>query len=216
MSKDKTRADVQERWQAPARPRTRQSDHTPVPSGALLPEWVANEMEAGKFFPETSTGLSDPIAPDDVKNVAPPVDGKIASVGRSEALALDAPKDPSGNPWKPHPATPGASMTIEWAYTMPHKTCQPYWQSRSRAHPAPTRQATPWTCLSARATTSFSPSGRSLTPPEPSTRSSTWNSQPDRQVAGRRDLPRRPVSLGCSWQLVHCITRLLGYFLSRR
>jgi chitin-binding protein len=124
VSKDKTAPGIKESTASSSTPAPLHGRVTTPPSRAALylPEWVANEMEAGKFFPETAGGLSDPVAPDDVKNEAPPVDGKIASVGRSEALALDAPKDPSGSPWKRHPVASGESLTIEWAYTMPHKT----------------------------------------------------------------------------------------------
>lgn len=40
-----------------------------------------NELEGGKFFPETEGDLEDPFAPQDSRNRAPPYDGTIASGG---------------------------------------------------------------------------------------------------------------------------------------
>lgn len=94
----------------------------PSRAALYLPEWVASAMESGKFFPAKDPGLSDPYAPDDVMSEAPPPDGKIASAGHKEALALDQPKDPNGMNWKSHHVTSGQSLDIEWKYTAAHKT----------------------------------------------------------------------------------------------
>lgn len=92
---------------------------SPASRGQLyLENGAANGLEAGKFFPETRAGLKDPYAPDDVANVAPPQDGKIASAGQPNAAMLDE----TGRDWKKHPVQAGQDLDVTWAFTAPHKT----------------------------------------------------------------------------------------------
>ncbi|MFF1874873.1 lytic polysaccharide monooxygenase auxiliary activity family 9 protein [Kitasatospora herbaricolor] len=83
-----------------------------------LENMEANGLESGKFFPETRAGLRDPFAPDDVPNVQPPADGKIASAGQPHAAMLDE----TGRDWKKHQVAAGQNLDITWAFSMPHKT----------------------------------------------------------------------------------------------
>ncbi|MFJ2362587.1 lytic polysaccharide monooxygenase auxiliary activity family 9 protein [Pseudomonas sp. NPDC087697] len=79
----------------------------------------ANELEGGKLFPQTQGGLTDPDAPDDVVNTAPPVDGMIASGGHGDERALlNAP----GSHWKKHDVTSNQNLAIIWEYSQTHKT----------------------------------------------------------------------------------------------
>ncbi|MEU9044726.1 MULTISPECIES: lytic polysaccharide monooxygenase auxiliary activity family 9 protein [unclassified Kitasatospora] len=95
----------------------------PASRAALyMPEWIANEMESGKFFPATQGGLADPVAPDDVRNDIPPMDGRIASANRADATQLDEPMDPDGREWRSHEVVPGQSLAVVWNYAMAHKT----------------------------------------------------------------------------------------------
>lgn len=77
-----------------------------------------NQREAGKFFPHTSAGLSDPFAPDDVKNELPPPDGKIASANQSTGQMLDKP----GRHWKKYDVRGGDTIDILWTFTANHIT----------------------------------------------------------------------------------------------
>ncbi|MFC5804534.1 lytic polysaccharide monooxygenase auxiliary activity family 9 protein [Streptomyces formicae] len=87
-------------------------------------QWPVQSLEAGKFFPETASGLTDSFAPDDLKNAKPPADGKIASAGYTEgnAPALDGTKDPQGNDWKKQPVSSGSALVITWKFTAGHAT----------------------------------------------------------------------------------------------
>jgi predicted carbohydrate-binding protein with CBM5 and CBM33 domain len=85
-------------------------------------EWVANGLEAGKFFPQTASGRQDPFAADDVPNAVPPPDGKIASAGIVAAAPLDGTEDSEGNAWPRQSVSSGSALVIEWTYTMKHKT----------------------------------------------------------------------------------------------
>ncbi len=92
---------------------------SPASRGHLyLENGAANGLEAGKFFPQTQAGLRDPYAPDDVPNVTPPADGKIASAGRPEAAILDE----TGRDWKKHSVEAGQRLDVTWSFTAPHKT----------------------------------------------------------------------------------------------
>jgi chitin-binding protein len=80
-----------------------------------------NEIEGGKGFPGTESGLPDPDAPEDVYNFAPPVDGMIASGGHSDERALlNAPE--TGNHWTKHNVVSGQEFTVQWEYSQIHKT----------------------------------------------------------------------------------------------
>ena len=84
-----------------------------------LPDWQANELEGGKFFPETRGDLPDPTARTDVKNSPPPADGLIASGGHTDARAkLNEP----GTQWRKHDVKSGQELTISWSHEAPHKT----------------------------------------------------------------------------------------------
>lgn len=89
-----------------------------------------NELEGGKLFPETQSGLTDPAAPDDVANGTPPRDGEIASGGRTtDARAqLNEP----GSHWRKHTVSSGVTLSITWGYSMPHKTRRwTYWITKN-------------------------------------------------------------------------------------
>lgn len=79
-------------------------------SVAQLPDQVAREPEAGKFFHLTYGGESDPDVPSDVVNGTPPVDGKIASAGNPKAAVLDA----AGTQWEKKDVRPGAPLSVTW------------------------------------------------------------------------------------------------------
>jgi predicted carbohydrate-binding protein with CBM5 and CBM33 domain len=81
-------------------------------------EWQVNELEAGKFFPKTQSGLSDELAPEDSANAQPPLDGQIASANRSDVKILDQP----GTHWRKHSVRSNQQIEFYWTYTAPHKT----------------------------------------------------------------------------------------------
>lgn len=100
---------------------TRHGAITDPPSRATLnlpEEWMANGLEAGKFFPKTEAGLRDEFAPDDEPNDPPPEDGKIASAGKPFANQLDQ----VGSDWTMHPVTRGEPLTFSWTFHAEHKT----------------------------------------------------------------------------------------------
>ncbi|WP_349976379.1 lytic polysaccharide monooxygenase auxiliary activity family 9 protein [Pseudomonas sp. WHRI 8519] len=76
-----------------------------------------NGIESGKFFPETTGGLTDPYAKDDVTNIAPPADGKIASGERPGAAYLDK----TDVEWDKHDVASGASLDFVWSFSARHK-----------------------------------------------------------------------------------------------
>ena len=82
-----------------------------------LEEWIANSLESGKFFPARVAGLTDPKAPDDVKNATPPLDGQIASAGVANAAEIDGIRD-----WYTHAAKSGQTINVQWAFSAPHIT----------------------------------------------------------------------------------------------
>ncbi|ABC38514.1 lytic polysaccharide monooxygenase auxiliary activity family 9 protein [Burkholderia thailandensis] len=87
-----------------------------------------NELEGGKFFPATQSGLRDPDAPDDVANGAPPRDGEIASGGRTADARAQLNEPDSVAHWQKHSVRSGQSLQISWSYSMPHKTRRwTYW-----------------------------------------------------------------------------------------
>ncbi|MGG4657471.1 lytic polysaccharide monooxygenase auxiliary activity family 9 protein [Pseudomonas vlassakiae] len=74
-------------------------------------------IESGKFFPETDGKLADPYAPDDVRNIPPPVDGKIASGERPAATYLDR----TDVDWDKHDVTSGKAFDFVWSFSARHK-----------------------------------------------------------------------------------------------
>lgn len=93
-----------------------------------------NELEGGKLFPATRSGLADPLAPDDVTNATPPADGEIASGGHTtdERARLDD----AGTHWRKHAVKSGQMLEVTWGYSMPHKTRRwTYWLTQSGWNP---------------------------------------------------------------------------------
>lgn len=84
-----------------------------------ISDWILNGLEAGKFFPETKAGISDSLAKEDVPNVLPPSDGKIASAGKSEAAVLD---EQSATRWVKHTVRSGEEIELQWSYHAKHAT----------------------------------------------------------------------------------------------
>lgn len=77
-----------------------------------IDSWKANVMESGKFFPATTGGLLDPIAPSDVQNPAPPMDGLIAgSSVRGDVPLLD---EQSPTRWEKVRLQSGAKQKFGW------------------------------------------------------------------------------------------------------
>lgn len=99
-----------------------------------LDEGQMNEVEGGKGFPGTTAGYVDPAGPDDVKGKAPPADGLIASGGHTDArVKLNQP----GSHWPKHPVKSGSTLTVEWNYSMPHKTRRwTYWITKDGWSPS--------------------------------------------------------------------------------
>ncbi|MFI5866361.1 lytic polysaccharide monooxygenase auxiliary activity family 9 protein [Streptomyces sp. NPDC051546] len=82
----------------------------------LMPAFV--RPEAGKFFPETASGLTDPVANTDQRNGTPPADGQIASAGLPEAAELDKP----GSHFRKHSVRGGESLKVTWPSDQLHMT----------------------------------------------------------------------------------------------
>ena len=76
-----------------------------------------NGIESGKFFPQTTGGLADPYAKDDVRSMAPPVDGKIASGERPGAAYLDR----TDVDWDKHDVTSDTPLEFVWSFSARHK-----------------------------------------------------------------------------------------------
>ncbi|GAA2195448.1 lytic polysaccharide monooxygenase [Streptomyces bangladeshensis] len=76
-------------------------------------------LEAGKFFPATQGGLTDPVQPADVAGDTPPPDGKIASAGypHGGAPQLDEVRD-----WPKVELVSGARQKVVWSFRQRHKT----------------------------------------------------------------------------------------------
>lgn len=90
-----------------------------VNKNCSLQDWNVNGLESGKFFPATRGGLADPLAKDDVYNIAPPPDKKIASAGQSHAAVLD---EAGAKRWHKHPVKSGQEIELEWSYSAKHAT----------------------------------------------------------------------------------------------
>lgn len=84
----------------------------------MLDEGALNQREAGKFFPQTQAGLTDPFAKDDPKNLLPPPDGKIASANQATGMVLDQP----GDHWSKHEVRSGDTLDISWYFAANHRT----------------------------------------------------------------------------------------------
>jgi len=78
---------------------------------------IHNGIESGKFFPETQGGIPDKDAPTDSANIAPPVDGKIASGERPGAAYLDR----IDIEWDKHKVYPGEALDFIWYFSAQHK-----------------------------------------------------------------------------------------------
>jgi chitin-binding protein len=93
----------------------------PPSRAALLfhDDYPSNALEAGKFFPATRGGLTDPLQPSDVPSDTPPADGKIASAGydKGGAPQLDEVRD-----WPKTDLRAGAAQKLVWNFTKQHKT----------------------------------------------------------------------------------------------
>ncbi|MFJ9773014.1 lytic polysaccharide monooxygenase auxiliary activity family 9 protein [Kitasatospora sp. NPDC101157] len=82
--------------------------------------WPSNGLEAGKFFPATQVGLSDPDVPTDVVSGPKPVppDGKIASGGSEPTGAvLDEVRD-----WQKVDLRAGVEVPFQWGFSAKHRT----------------------------------------------------------------------------------------------
>ncbi|WP_431228501.1 lytic polysaccharide monooxygenase auxiliary activity family 9 protein [Burkholderia contaminans] len=86
----------------------------------------ANELEGGKLFPATQSGLTDPDAPDDVANRTPPADGLIASGGHTDVARAQLNEVRSD--WQKHAVASGQNLPVTWRYSAVHKTRRwTYW-----------------------------------------------------------------------------------------
>ncbi|WP_328306393.1 lytic polysaccharide monooxygenase [Streptomyces sp. NBC_00442] len=74
----------------------------------------ATALEAGKFFPQTTGGHSDPAFHEDTPNSAPPADGKIASAGNPGAAQLDR----TDIEWAKHQVVSGEVLDVTWSFTV--------------------------------------------------------------------------------------------------
>ncbi|MDX3800482.1 lytic polysaccharide monooxygenase auxiliary activity family 9 protein [Streptomyces sp. AK04-3B] len=82
--------------------------------------WPANGLEAGKFFPATRVGLTDPDAPTDSPSgpTPTPPDGQIASGGsQPDAVKLDEVRD-----WPKTDLRSGAEVPFQWNFSQKHRT----------------------------------------------------------------------------------------------
>jgi chitin-binding protein len=82
--------------------------------------WPSSGLEAGKFFPATRVGLSDPDVPTDNPSGPKPVppDGQIASGGSEPVAAgLDEVRD-----WPKVDLRSGADVPFQWNFKMKHRT----------------------------------------------------------------------------------------------
>ncbi|MEU6563561.1 lytic polysaccharide monooxygenase auxiliary activity family 9 protein [Nocardia nova] len=89
---------------------------------AGVPDWIADELAAMKFFPATRGGLTDRYRPEDQPSDSIPgrqiPDGRIASVGRDDARKLD---EPGISTWDAHRVDPTSAITIRWSTRASHK-----------------------------------------------------------------------------------------------
>ena len=73
-----------------------------------------------QVLPATQSGLSDPFAPADAKNAAPPPDGEIAGASTNGPLPVLNEQSPSR--WQKIPLRPGALQNFKWEFSAVHKT----------------------------------------------------------------------------------------------
>ncbi|MFF4606904.1 lytic polysaccharide monooxygenase auxiliary activity family 9 protein [Streptomyces sp. NPDC001339] len=81
--------------------------------------YPSNALEAGKFFPATQGGLTDPLQPADIPSDTPPPDGKIASAGYTHG---GAPQLDEVREWKKVDLISGGELKVVWNFTQQHKT----------------------------------------------------------------------------------------------
>lgn len=79
---------------------------------------MLNQREAGKFFPASTSGVTDAFAPTDSPNALPPRDGEIASANQGNGRVLDAP----GTHWEKHNVESSQILPISWYYSAQHAT----------------------------------------------------------------------------------------------
>ncbi len=98
------------------------SSPQPRVAAAGVNEWIADELEAMKFFPAAVGGLDDRYRPEDHPSDSIPgrqiPDGRIASAGREDARKLDK---PGASTWRANPIAPGAAITVRWSTRAAHK-----------------------------------------------------------------------------------------------
>ncbi|WP_416172783.1 lytic polysaccharide monooxygenase [Enterobacter asburiae] len=83
-----------------------------------IDQGMLNQRECGKFFPATTSGLTDVVAPSDVTNFLPPPDGKIASANQGNGNFLDE----AGTHWQKHSVASAEMLKISWYYSAQHDT----------------------------------------------------------------------------------------------
>lgn len=109
-----------------SRGRAPRHGHVFSPPSRAYQEWLAgnldlgalNQRESGKFFPQTSGGLKDPDAPDDVVSAPPPPDGKIASANQETGKQLDEPR----LDWVKHDVKGGEVLDVSWTFAAAHSS----------------------------------------------------------------------------------------------
>lgn len=85
-------------------------------------------IDSGKGFPGTTPGWQDPHGVGDAWAGTPPEDGKICSAGHGGARAL---LDDPNYAWHREPVTSGSNLTVNWDFSMPHKTRRfTYWLTK--------------------------------------------------------------------------------------
>lgn len=96
-------------------------------NGELPDDSIQFSLEGGKFFPETSGGLADPLAPTDIVNRAPPRDGHIASGDVETHPIMPIPaaavlNEPGAERWPKHDVKAGQELETIWSFHARHKS----------------------------------------------------------------------------------------------
>jgi len=87
---------------------------------AGLSDHEQNALESGKFFPQTASGLPDPLVGwSDNANNAPPPDEEIANAGQWFGAQLN---EFGPDRWEKHPFDEGQTIQVKWSYSTPHLT----------------------------------------------------------------------------------------------